>query len=778
MAFDESCSKGLTQEEVESRRQRGLINGTDEIKTKSVKQIILNNLVTPFNILNVALAALIVMVGSYKNLLFMGVIICNTLIGTIQEIRAKKTIDRLKLIAAPKAGVMRDGVKQELPVEDLVLDDILILTSGNQVCADCVVVDGECEVNESLITGEQDPILKKDGDHLLSGSFIASGNCCARVEHIGAENYASKITKNAKYLKKPNSEIMNWINKIIKYIGFSIIPIGILLFYKQYFLSGEPFKRAVVGTVAALIGMIPEGLVLLTSVVLAVSVMRLAYHKALVQELYSIETLARVDTLCLDKTGTITEGIMQVDAILSLSERTKKDTENAIAALVHAVNDENPTANAIRGLGLATPAWECTHKVAFSSARKWSGATFRSEGSYLLGAGEFILKDDFSKISALVEEHSALGQRVLLLAHSPDPIQGSELPANIEPVALILLSDKIRKNAKQTLSFFADQGVDIKVISGDNPVTVANIAKKAGLKNADNVIDASLLLTKDDLKAAAEKYTVFGRVTPQQKLDLVKVLKEQGHTVAMTGDGVNDVLALKESDCSIAMASGSDASKTVSQVVLLDSDFASMPRIVNEGRRSINNLQRSASLFLVKAIFSAIIAVLFIFVNCGYPFQPIQFTLINAVTIGIPSFILALEPNRERIQGSFMSNVMRKSLPGALTMSTNMLFLVLIACSLKFSHEQISTMAVIVTGYTGLLTLFKVCIPFNIKHAVLFWLMTGIFVVAMLFFKPFFALVDLTLPMLLILVPLLLAATSLMALYYHMIEKVIMKKAK
>ena len=778
MILDEICSKGLTQEQVESRRQRGLVNGTDEIKTKSIGQIVLGNVVTPFNILNVILASLIVMVGSYKNLLFMGVIICNTLIGTIQEVRAKKTIDRLKLIAAPKAGVMRDGIKKELPVGDLVLDDILILTSGNQICADCVIVDGECEVNESLITGEQDAILKKENDRLLSGSFIASGSCCAKVEHIGSENYASKITKSAKYLKKPNSEIMNWVNKIIKYIGFSIIPIGILLFYKQYFFSGHPFQRAVVGTVAALIGMIPEGLVLLTSVVLAVSVIRLAHHKALVQELYSIETLARVDTLCLDKTGTITEGSMQVDAILPLCDITKEDTEDAIAALITAVNDENPTANAIKGLGLTPPSWDCTRAVAFSSARKWSGASFRDGGTYLLGAGEFILKDEFCKISSLVEEHSAMGQRVLLLAHSPNALEGNELPSDITPLALLLLSDKIRKNANRTLSFFADQGVDIKVISGDNAVTVANIAKKAGLKNADNVIDASLLLNNEDLKAAAEKYTVFGRVTPQQKLNLVKALKEQGHTVAMTGDGVNDVLALKESDCSIAMASGSDASKTVSQVVLLDSDFASMPRIVNEGRRSINNLQRSASLFMVKAIFSAIIAVLFIFVSCGYPFQPIQFTLINAVTIGIPSFILALEQNRERIQGRFMVNVMKKSLPGALTMSTNILFLVLIACSLQFSPEQISTLAVILTGYTGLHTLFKVCIPFNVKHAVLFWLMAGIFVVAILFFKPFFGLVNLTLPMVLILVPLLLAATSLMSLYYHMIEKVIMKKAK
>lgn len=773
-----NCTAGLSADQVESRRQRGLVNGTDEIKTKTIGQIILSNLITPFNILNIILAALILMVGSYKNLLFMGVIISNILIGTFQEIRAKKTIDKLKLIAAPMAHVVRDGTKKDLPICDLVLDDIMLLIAGNQVCADGYVVEGECEVNEALITGESNPIPKQVGDHLLSGSFIGSGNCYVRIEHVGADNYAAKITASAKYLKKPNSEIMTWINKIIKLIGYAIIPIGLLLFYKQIFISGQDFPIAITSTVAALIGMIPEGLVLLTSVVLAVSVIRLAQHNALVQELYSIETLARVDTLCLDKTGTITEGTMQVDEIVPLCGFSQQETEDAIAALMNVLSSEDPTSNALRGLGHDAPQWKCTDTVSFSSARKWSGASFSETGSFILGASEFVMKDGFEEIRTLVEKHSEQGERVLLLAHSDGRFHEKGLPDDISPLALILLSDKIRKNARKTLEYFAAQGVDIKVISGDNAIAVANIAKKAGLRTADNFVDATTLKDYEDIKVAAAKYSVFGRVTPQQKLELIKALKEQKHTVAMTGDGVNDVLALKESDCSIAMASGSDAARTVSQVVLLDSNFASMPRIVNEGRRSINNLQRSASLFLVKAISSSIIAVLFIFLSFDYPFQPIQFTLINAVTIGIPSFILALEPNKERIHGKFIVNVIKKSIPGAATMVFNIILLMAISNFMSFSPIQISTLAVIITGYTGLLTLFKVCLPFNFKNMTLFLLMTIAFIVALIFFKSLFAVVSLTLPMVFVLVPMMFVATSLMAVILHLIEKVIMRKAE
>ena len=720
---------GLTDAEVRQRIEQGLVNHNSDIKSKSIKRIVLENLITPFNILNFVLAVMILIVGSYKNLLFMGVIICNIFIGTVQEIRAKKTIDKLSLIAEPKAHVIRDGIKQEIAIHDIVMDDITFLGAGNQVCSDAVVIEGECEVNESLLTGESEPVLKQPGDHLLSGSFIISGNCHARVEHVGKDNYAAQITDNAKYVKKPNSEIMRWTNRIIKYIGFTLIPVGIALFCKQVFISHQGFNDAIVGVVAALIGMIPEGLILLTSVVFAVSITRLSQHKTLVQELYCIETLARVDVLCLDKTGTITEGTMEVTDVLPLHDTTNEELNIALGSLIHALEDDNPTFNAVKTYCDQYDKLTCNHIVPFSSARKWSGASFDENGSYIFGATEFILKDS-SPYQEIIKEYSEKGQRVLMLAHSPHQIQDKELPAEIHPMAFLFISDKIRAEAPDTLAYFAEQGVDIKIISGDNAITVANIAKKAGLKTAEQYVDATTLQTPEEIKEAAQKYSVFGRVTPQQKLDLVKALKEQGHTVAMTGDGVNDVLALKESDCSIAMASGSDAARTVSQLVLLDSNFASMPKILKEGRRSINNLQRSSSLFLTKTIFSTINAILFIFLHFDYPFQPIQLTLISALTIGAPSLILALEPNKERIKGKYIVNVIRKSIPGAMTMVFNIVALAIVCSFIHFNSTEISTLAVMITGFAGLLVLLKVSLPFNWIRCALFFTMLGAFIFA------------------------------------------------
>ncbi|MBS5394763.1 MAG: cation-translocating P-type ATPase [Clostridium sp.] len=711
-----------------------------------MKRIVLENLITPFNILNFVLAVLILIVGSYKNLLFMGVIICNIFIGTVQEIRAKKTIDKLSLIAEPKAHVIRNGIKQEIAIHDIVMDDITFLGAGNQVCSDAVVIEGECEVNESLLTGESEPVLKQPGDHLLSGSFIISGNCHARVEHVGKDNYAAQITDNAKYVKKPNSEIMRWTNRIIKYIGFTLIPVGIALFCKQVFISHQGFNDAIVGVVAALIGMIPEGLILLTSVVFAVSIIRLSQHKTLVQELYCIETLARVDVLCLDKTGTITEGTMEVTDVLPLHNTTNEELNIALGSLIHALEDDNPTFNAVKTYCNQYDKLTCNHIVPFSSARKWSGASFDENGSYIFGATEFILKDS-TPYQEIIEEHSEKGQRVLMLAHSPHQIQDKELPEEIHPMAFLFISDKIRAEAPDTLAYFAEQGVDIKIISGDNAITVANIAKKAGLKTAEQYVDATTLQTPEEIKEAAQKYSVFGRVTPQQKLDLVKALKEQGHTVAMTGDGVNDVLALKESDCSIAMASGSDAARTVSQLVLLDSNFASMPKILKEGRRSINNLQRSSSLFLTKTIFSTINAILFIFLHFDYPFQPIQLTLISALTIGAPSLILALEPNKERIKGKYIVNVIRKSIPGAMTMVFNIVALAILCSFIQFNNTEISTLAVMITGFAGLLVLLKVSLPFNWIRCALFFTMLGAFIFAIFILKDLFSLASITLPM-------------------------------
>ena len=737
---------GLTDAEVRQRIEQGLVNHNSDIKSKSIKRIVLENLITPFNILNFVLAVLILIVGSYKNLLFMGVIICNIFIGTVQEIRAKKTIDKLSLISEPKAHVIRNGIKQEIAIHDIVMDDITFLGAGNQVCSDAVVIEGECEVNESLLTGESEPVLKQPGDHLLSGSFIISGNCHARVEHVGKDNYAAQITDNAKYVKKPNSEIMRWTNRIIKYIGFTLIPVGIALFCKQVFISHQGFNDAIVGVVAALIGMIPEGLILLTSVVFAVSIIRLSQHKTLVQELYCIETLARVDVLCLDKTGTITEGTMEVTDVLPLHNTTNEELNIALGSLIHALEDDNPTFNAVKTYCNQYDKLTCNHIVPFSSARKWSGASFDENGSYIFGATEFILKDS-TPYQEIIEEHSEKGQRVLMLAHSPHQIQDKELPEEIHPMAFLFISDKIRAEAPDTLAYFAEQGVDIKIISGDNAITVANIAKKAGLKTAEQYVDATTLQTPEEIKEAAQKYSVFGRVTPQQKLDLVKALKEQGHTVAMTGDGVNDVLALKESDCSIAMASGSDAARTVSQLVLLDSNFASMPKILKEGRRSINNLQRSSSLFLTKTIFSTINAILFIFLHFDYPFQPIQLTLISALTIGAPSLILALEPNKERIKGKYIVNVIRKSIPGAMTMVFNIVALAILCSFIQFNNTEISTLAVMITGFAGLLVLLKVSLPFNWIRCALFFTMLGAFIFAIFILKDLFSLASITLPM-------------------------------
>lgn len=779
---DSNGMLGLSSAEVEERKQQGLCNGESGIRTKSEKQIILENTFTFFNTINFILAILVLLVGFssgtpvkdvLKNVLFMGIILSNAVIGSFQEIRSKRTIDKLSLISAPKARVIRDGIARNIPVSEIVLDDLLHLSSGNQICSDSIVVEGEIEVNESLITGESDPVTKQVGDELLSGSFVISGDCLAQVEHVGKENYANKIAEDAKYLKKPNSEIMNSLNLIVKAIGFGIIPVGLILFVKQFFILGNTIQQSVFSTVAALIGMIPEGLVLLTSVVFAVSVIRLSRHRTLVQELFCIETLARVDVLCLDKTGTITEGTMQVDELVPFAKHSQEEMITALTALTANLSDDNPTFRAILDQYGNQSDWQAENTVPFSSARKWSGAYFGKNGAYVMGAGEFILGERFQEIKDQVEKYSAEGQRVLLVAHCQEDFQEKELVGEPECVGLVLISDKIRAEAPRTLRYFADQGVDLKVISGDNAVTVANIAKKAGLEKADHYVDASTLTTDEEIEDAVARYSVFGRVTPQQKLKFVKALKKQGHTVAMTGDGVNDVLALKESDCSIAMASGSDAARTVSNLVLLDSNFAAMPKVVEEGRRSINNLQRSASLFLTKTIYSVIIAVLFIFVNATYPFQPIHLTLISTLTIGIPSFILALEPNKERVKGKFILNVINKSIPTAFVTVFNIIFLIIFEGRLGLTSGQISTLAVIVTTVTGLVLLIKISFPFNTMRTVLFGGITTGFIVSVVFFQDLFSVVNIDIVMLMVLVPLLLFTVFAVMALTHLVNNLL-----
>lgn len=732
-----SIKEGLSKEEVLTQKEAGLVNYLVEDGSKSVKEIVKTNVFTLFNIINLILAIAIICVGSFKNLTFMGIIILNTLISIIQELRSKKALDNLKVVSSSKVKVIRSKKEEEIELEEIVLDDIIIYQLGGQVVVDAIIKEGEVLVNEAFITGEEENIIKRKGDMLLSGSFVVSGKAICQVEHIGLDNYTAKISNGTKYLKPVSSEIMRSLNKIVKTISFLIIPVGILLFAKQLYLEGNTLENAVVATVAALIGMIPEGLVLLTSTVLAVSVIRLSKSKVLVQDLYCIETLARVDTVCLDKTGTITEGCMEVASIRSCTE---EDHSKVVATIVETLAEENPTALALRKYFKKTYHWHPIKKIPFSSSKKYSGVIFE-EGTFYIGAPEFVLKEEGKEYKEKLEEYSR-EYRVIVLAQ--------EEKKKKKALAFILLQDRIRESAKDTLEYFKKQGVELKIISGDNPTTVLNIAKRAGLDNKALAIDASTLETEQEIINAVSKYTVFGRVAPEQKQDFVIALQNSGKVVAMTGDGVNDVLALKEADCSVAMASGSDATKNVSQLVLLNSDFSSMPKIVAEGRRTINNIERSASLFLVKTIYATLLSLVFLFIDMPYPFIPIQLTLTSVVTIGIPSFILALEPNKDRINGKFLPNVLKKAIPPAVTIVLNILVIFIATTMCTLTPKEISTLSVIVTGYTSFILLYKVCSPFNLLRKVLFILMFISFVVGLFVLKELFSFASIDLAMLII----------------------------
>ena len=722
---------GLNQEQIDKRKAEKLVNFDTTVKTKSIRSIIISNFFTLFNIMNFVLALLIFLVGAYKNLLFIIIVVLNTLISTIQEIYSKKTVDKLSFLVQSRTKVIREGKNIEVSNYELVLDDVIELNAGNQIPTDSVILYGEVEVNESLLTGEPDNIEKKQGDKLLSGSYIVSGKCFAKVEHIGKENYVAKISYEAKQRRKVNSEIMQSLNKIIKFISFVIIPVGILLFFNQLDLQENDFKTAIVSTVAALIGMIPEGLVLLTSTVLAVSVTRLAKKKVLVQELYCIETLARVDVLCLDKTGTITEGRMSVDKIIPINNYTESELEKILGILGSYSEDKNSTIEAIREKYKSDEKLKVISKKPFKSSNKWSGISFENI-TYILGAPEIIGENE-KEVEKYISEY-----RVVAIGKTKEIIK-DELPKNIEIVGYILISDVIRKNSKEILEYFDSQGVAIKLISGDNPITVSNIAKRAGVKDYKNYIDARKLKTEEDIKEAVMKYSIFGRVTPEQKKQIILALKEQKHTVAMTGDGVNDVLALKNADCSISIANGSDAARNVSQLVLMDSDFKSMPNIVDEGRRTINNIQRSATLFLVKTIYATILAILFVFVDMPYPFIPIQLTLINLVVTGIPSVILALEPNKDRIKGKFIINVIKRALPTSLTVVTNIIIIGIISSIYNLDELNYSSVCVVVTAITGFILLFKISRPFNLSRGILFVGVVTIFTLGISLFRDLFS---------------------------------------
>ncbi|MDR0404583.1 MAG: HAD-IC family P-type ATPase [Oscillospiraceae bacterium] len=734
--YNPSPSSGLTGSQVKERVREGLENAHVSVPTKSLARIIRENFLTLFNILNFGLALAVIAVGSYKNVLFMGVVLSNLVIGAFQEIRAKRAVDQLSLLSAKKAKVVRDSKYEHIELNKIVLDDIIVLGTGDQIPTDCVLCEGSCEVNESLLTGESDSITKRQSDLLLSGSFVVSGHCKAKAEKVGESNYVSKISKSAKYVKKVNSKISDVFKKIILVISVIIIPVGILLFLKQLNTTNNSMRDAVVKTVAALIGMIPEGLVLLTSTVLAVSVIRLSRIKVLVQQLFCIETLARVDVLCLDKTGTITEGDMELGEIKICGDCQEEQITEALLAMVTNLKDKNATFLAISSKYSFKKTKAASKVVHFSSERKWSGVYFDRKGSFILGAPEFVLGDDLLKFRSDVESYAKRG-RVLVLAKSDncfgrDQNDNFSLPPDVEAMAFIIIKDKIRKSAAKTLKYFKEQGVNLKIISGDGALSVMAIAKAVGFPEDLKYVDLTNIHDEEKIKKMALEYSVFGRVSPMQKKQIICALKEEGHTVAMTGDGVNDVLALKESDCSIAMASGSDAARNVSELVLLNSDFSTIPKITAEGRRCINNVQRSSSLFLVKTIYSAMLAIIFLFIKMPYPFEPIQMTLATSLTIGIPSFILALEPNKERIRGNFLLNIIGKSLPGAVTVVINVFLLNVTARYFGMAEQHISTISVILTAFAGFLVLYNVCVPFNWLRCAMFWSLVAAFVIAVI----------------------------------------------
>ena len=802
---------GLTDAEVEQRIEQGLTNHTDISTDKTTKEIIVSNVCTYFNLIFLVITILLVAVGSFRNLTFLPIIIGNTVIGIVQELRAKKTLEKMSLLNAPHADVIRNGEMTQIATEKLVKDDVILLTAGKQICADAVVIDGSIQVNESLLTGEADEVEKPVGSTLMSGSFVVSGECYARLEKVGNESYISKLSMEAKSMgSKEQSEMIRSINQIVKWIGIVIIPIGIILFWQSHFVNDVSISKSVTSTVAAIIGMIPEGLYLLTTIALALSTMKLANKRVLLHDMKSIETLARVDVLCVDKTGTITEPDMKVSDIFLCgngsnpayndqsdmresqlkpayndqfgknesrlkpadnvqscmrenillqkqeqtaghSELSQDELKKLIVRYAYASKDNNATMLALKeyaegfiktgdsGLKIHSSHNDIAGRIidqqAFSSSRKYGSITF-ADGTYLLGAPEFILGDDFHIVENEIQSYTEKGDRVLLFARRDSD--------KTIPLGFVALANPIRQNAVKTFEYFKKQRVAIKVISGDNPKTVSQIAMQAGIENADKYIDAASLDSKEKIAKAVSQYTVFGRVTPKQKQQLVKALQQKGHTVAMTGDGVNDILAMKDADCSVAMASGSEAAAQAAQVVLLDSDFVHMPDVVYEGRRVVNNIERSASLFLVKNIFSLLLALFSVISMFTYPLEPSQISLISMFTIGLPGFLLAMEPNKERIKGHFLTNVMLKALPGGLTDVIAISALVVCGAVFSIPEESIGTIATMVLAVVGFMILFKISEPLNtMKYVVISINVVG-FVLCVYFLKDLFALSNLS----------------------------------
>ena len=778
---------GLTDEEVRQRVEEGLTNRADISTDKTTKEIVISNVFTYFNLIFLVITILLIMVGSFRNLTFLPIIIGNTVIGIVQEIRAKKTLEKMSLLNAPHADVIRNGSVKQISTEGLVKDDVILLTAGKQICADAVVISGNIQVNESLLTGEADEVEKTEGSTLMSGSFVVSGECYARLEKVGNESYISKLSLEAKSMGgKEQSEMIRSINLIVKWVGIVIIPIGLILFWQSHFVNGESITKSVTSTVAAIIGMIPEGLYLLTTVALALSTMKLARKKVLLHDMKSIETLARVDVLCVDKTGTITEPDMKLKEIFLCKNSGADGTQTALTLdelkslildYANASVDNNATMLALKAYAADTLTnnTSALHRTAvsqqaFSSSLKYGSVTF-SDGTYLLGAPEFIMHEDFARIEEEIIPYADKGDRVLLFARYDGENVENGINGSVTPLGFVALANPIRENAVKTFEYFKSQGVAIKVISGDNPRTVSRIAIQAGIESAESFVDAATLDTEDKIADAVNKYTVFGRVTPKQKKQLVKALQAKGHTVAMTGDGVNDILAMKDADCSVAMASGSEAAAQAAQVVLLDSDFAHMPDVVYEGRRVVNNIQRSASLFLVKNIFSLLLSLFSVILMVTYPLEPAQVSLISMFTIGVPGFLLALEQNKDRIKGHFITNVMLKALPGGLTDVIAVGALVVCGEVFCISDASIGTIATLVLSVVGFMILFKISEPLNgMKYAVIIGNIAGL-VFSGFFLKKLFALTDLSNICILLMIVFGFAAESLFRNLTLLVEK-------
>ena len=713
---------GLTAQQVQEHRMHGWTNQPVDPPSKTTKEIIQENVFNYFNLIFLVLAVLLCLVGSFRDLTFLPVIVLNTLIGIIQETRAKKVLDNLTMLNAPHAMVIRDGKKSQINAEDLVIDDIVIFEAGNQVCADAEVCAGEVQVNESLLTGESDEITKRKGDQLMSGSFIVSGQCHARLDKVGADSYISRLTLEAKAMQNTEqSEMIRSLDKLVKWVGVAIIPIGIILFIQAFVFQGEGFRSSVTSMIAAVIGMIPEGLYLLASVALAVSSIRLAQKKVLLHDMKCIETLARVNVLCVDKTGTITENTMEVQDVIPTKEYEEgelRPLSELLGDFTAAQSSDNITMEAMKRYFKIASGKKAVAKTGFSSASKYSSVTFE-EASYVLGAPEFVLKEQYENYEEAISAHASKGARVLVFGTAKEEPDGKPLKEAVTPLAYVLLANPIRQEAKETFTYFAEQGVEVKVISGDNPLTVSEVAKEAGIAGAERYVDASTLHTEEEMRAAVLNNAVFGRVTPNQKRKFVQILKEEGKTVAMTGDGVNDVLALKDADCSIAMASGSDAAAQASQLVLLESDFSCMPEVVLEGRRVVNNIQRSASLFLVKNIFSFLLSLVSFVFMFTYPLEPSQISLISMFTIGVPAFFLALEPNKNIIKGHFLTNVFLKALPAALTDVLAVGALVIFGRTFGVSSADISTAATMLLSIVGFMILYTISAPMNVLRSVI-----------------------------------------------------------